>query len=326
MSKDKVFTQKLELENNTTRIHASLSSMNELMEIASAKIDQEYSGTMPRNSILESSCEFNGRKTLPQTIQIYLDGWKEGMEKLASTTLDIKNLANRVENLAYKFSDSNGLELDIGLFLSGEPECWIKEPDPDEEDGQSTKKNKIVPIAIPISYYCMWNTDQIFRRGQAIISIIDGIEATGRQCELFGILNHNKLTLTVPLKKAGEYISPERIIYTLGHPSFLRRILFSLLEHTNKELRNSEGYTNNGSYSSTREISSQILAQLPELKPLCFDRATGENILLNLCSGTGSNPSTFSSDDSALKWTLQTLQTHGVQIELSAKEKKLLAA
>lgn len=166
--------------------------------------------------------------------------------------------------------DVTGEEVDIGRFLSGEPECFL--------DPQLTTKLGTGPIVeLLVSVAASWHVEaaKIERRGAAIFALTDTLEKSGKAvgitiCSPATGDNSNgaKLDVRVRVKEPYEHMNTRRLYYFLTHPTVFRRIYFRLWEQLEKPIREMFGI--HEYYGTTSDLmSAQIPAHviyLPSIK------------------------------------------------------------
>ena len=183
-------------------------------------------------------------------IRMANEGWPEGLKKMQamSSLLELPSGSRSYE--PQPVLALAGDEVDIGLYLSGEPECMI-----DWETRETPSFGKVVTIYCHLTGNCNVSADALFRRGSVAYLIIDALESCGIRCEVWGLpkcsKKHRKRATTtdpdflakVLLKEADAPIEPDRMAYMLGHPAVFRRLGFRLWELDPQAKGQSYGYT-----------------------------------------------------------------------------------
>jgi hypothetical protein len=156
-------------------------------------------------------------------------GWPDGTKQIAELTEKI-NIAGQVEIERGAFSVEyavSGDFCDVGRYLSGEPECMgnvIQAPSIKDE----------VKIIVNTTYSAGIEKYIIMTRGAAITALVDELMLSGYVVDLEFITKVNgcmryDLDFTLHLDTKNEY-SRDAIAFMVGHPAFLRRIGFSIME------------------------------------------------------------------------------------------------
>lgn len=162
-------------------------------------------------------------------------GWAEGVAKA-------KQLATKLESrLTAEFSfdrdikfDVTGEWFDIGRVLEGEPDCWGSEIDLDDQLSND-KRGKVVKVYVNVATSCNYGADKLIQRGVYALAIVDLLERIGKSVELVAtckIEQGSKIWgWELPLKKAGEELSLDRVSQIIGSPSGFRRSWFRIITH-----------------------------------------------------------------------------------------------
>lgn len=129
--------------------------------------------------------------------------------------------------------DVAGAEVDMGRFLAGEPECMIE-----STPLRISRQGRAVRIVVPISVSGSIGADLIMRRGAAVMAFADVLARAQHPLEIwagFKSTGRGGLTCTymIQVQAANAPLDPGRIMYALAHPSMLRRLTFSAMEHEN---------------------------------------------------------------------------------------------
>jgi hypothetical protein len=130
--------------------------------------------------------------------------------------------------------DVCGSSLDVGRFLSGEPECLLA--------FNNRENSKIVKIAIDIGYNCHINADTVLARGRAIYSMVRALELKGYSVgiSLFVCSSNDTHTFSceLRLREPGEFLDPAIVAFYIIHPSAFRRVFFRMQEEGGSTYRN----------------------------------------------------------------------------------------
>ena len=178
-------------------------------------------------------------------VEMAADGgyWPEGAEQMIEATSEAQELksAGLAPEIDY---DVTGAVLDMDEYLAGEPECFSTE----------LQDQHIDVIKIGVQQYTSGRNDakEYIRRGAALMSVIDDLEARGFRVEIWGCTSGlarkdfsngkfkkdgNGIDMRTCLKRAEEAWSPSSVAFGLAHPAFARRLGFAAVESF-KNLRN----------------------------------------------------------------------------------------
>ena len=149
-----------------------------------------------------------GSRTFEAAVQMAHNGWPEGARKALDAR---KNVDQRVSQLvSAKASqwtfDLVGDVVDVGRYLTGEPEHWLT-----EQEGENGRA-RVVKFLANVCCSAAVQPEAMVTRGAAILAAIDAIEATGTRCEVwFGYSakrssndGAEQLDIVVPVKYAGQ--------------------------------------------------------------------------------------------------------------------------
>jgi hypothetical protein len=173
--------------------------------------------------------EFTGVNTFKEAEELAYKGWPEGTKLannlLASIEERIIYSRARVHHPEYAIT---GGTPDVGVFLSNDPECFLK-----KEAEAKEGVGKLVRINVNVCCSAVFSPTDMMRRGIAVMALVDLIERTGRSAEIVATSSQQHmdqiLEFEVPLKNFGAQLEMDRIAFALGHPAFFRRILFSCM-------------------------------------------------------------------------------------------------
>lgn len=175
---------------------------------------------------------FYGTKTFGDAVAIYEKGWDEGASKAAEIRASLDGFVQEAvaaKGREYAYDVAAGEWLDVGRFLGGEPECFGV-----TQVGESLAA-PVVRLVVNLAASGAVSEKSLFQRGAAALAAVDILEACGKRVELtvgFGSRGYNipKLEIGVLAKAAGQPAEPDRLAFLLCHASFLRRIVFSVME------------------------------------------------------------------------------------------------
>lgn len=191
-------------------------------------LDDEHSGHDVGRS------DFYGTDTFEQAVALARTGWPEGAAKAAALRASIAGTINDLiaaKAAAYAY-DVSGQWVDVGLHLSGEPECFGV-----ETQDSSVLNQPVVKLVFNAAASAAVGSDSLIARGVAAVAAIDILEATGRRVEVWlvkgGLRKRGTATNTIRvlLKRADQPVDVDRVSFALACPACLRRLLFSIQHH-----------------------------------------------------------------------------------------------
>lgn len=140
----------------------------------------------------------------------------------------------------------DGADVDVARYLSGEPENMIGYY-LDEAPGI----RRVATLVVNITYAWSVDSKKITDRGRAIMSLMEAIERTGMQTEIWadntmsdqstgseGIPEPGSSVMrtSIRVKAAGEIFDPSTFMYVFTHPSMFRALGFNTMHTYPKHL------------------------------------------------------------------------------------------
>lgn len=184
-----------------------------------------------RSSRRTNSPSFHGTANFEEAVAIARTGWPEGAKRAveigASVSAAVRDVINaNASSYAY---DVSGQFVDIGRYLTGEPECFgttIEDLD--------TIKKPVVKLVVNLSASGCVSAYTLVARGVAVVAAVDILEAAGRRVEVVAATAHHsdctQLEIRIPVKAAGQPLDIDRLAFCLAHPSCYRRLIWSISE------------------------------------------------------------------------------------------------
>lgn len=157
-------------------------------------------------------------------------GWADGAQKVADrrTQFDAFLTAAKATKASRWDWDVTGQFIDVGRYLSGEPEVFGA----DFDDGESNAA-RVVSIRLNSCVSASVSKESIIARGVTTLVAVDLLESCGIRCEVIlsqatktdYVANHN-----IVVKKPSEPVDVDRLAFWLAHPSAFRRFGFKAME------------------------------------------------------------------------------------------------
>jgi hypothetical protein len=215
-------------------------------------------------------------------------GWQKGIDAVNATASRLeKEVGASVMREVFNPAVS-GQFFDVGLVLSGEPECWL-------ESDQDEKGSKCITISINASVSLCISTQTIIDRGAALCALVKLLETNGKSVKVvYGIGMHvdpsykgDVIRCEVVLKSEGQPLDIDSLAFWLLCPDAFRRLMFRWLEEHSQFPRIS------GSYGfPDRDWTPEGQVRLPAIR-------SGETW----------------SDSKTKEWLLKTLAEQGVSLQ-----------
>ncbi len=184
-----------------------------------------------QNSQSTGRRDFFWTETYAEAGELFAKGWADGVARVNKHREGLSAFiaaAKTAKSRTFGW-DVTGDFIDVGRVLSGEPECCGQE----FESGE-TVSTKVVSIRLNQCVSGAVSADAIAARGVAVLVAVDLLESCGIRCEVVcstATSGHGlHLTANVVAKRPGEIVDPDRLAFTVAHPSFFRRFGFRWME------------------------------------------------------------------------------------------------
>jgi hypothetical protein len=174
--------------------------------------------------------DFFWTRTFAEACELWQTGWKDGAERVAKYRDGFAAFISAAKQAkAKQFAwDVTGDFIDVGRYLTGEPECFGGEQDEGEAN-----TGRVVSIRLNNCVSASVEADTICARGLAVLVAVDLLEACGIRCEVvIGTATKAGYVVesNVTVKRASEMAEPSAIAFNVAHPSFFRRFGFRFME------------------------------------------------------------------------------------------------
>lgn len=172
-------------------------------------------------------------ETFEDAVSLAVNGWPEGLAKVKPFADKlVGKLASKIQRETYTPA-TQGLFFDVGLVLSGEPECWLEQVETEQEGGAGSK---VVTVSFAMSADGSMSAESLEQRGASILALVQLLEMAGRSVRVVAVLgsryNGGKGTVdsTVVLKEASAPMNEDQLAFWLVSPDALRRLAFAVRE------------------------------------------------------------------------------------------------
>ena len=142
--------------------------------------------------------------------------------------------------------DVAGSAVDVGRYLTGEPECML--------DFRRTRRPSPV-VRIGVERAVDWSVppDKIEAVGASVLFVVESLRTAGVPAEIDALFTvrsakGDTMQTRVRVQDAGRPLDVDRLAYWLAHPTALRRIAFGIWEHERTGIRNLFGFVRDGGY------------------------------------------------------------------------------
>lgn len=213
-----------------------------------------------------------GTPNFDAAVRLAQEGWSGPRKQVQSTVTEVMDALGSDDSwstvgpqMAY---DVTGGAPDVGLFMTGEPECMVNFIVANERPS--------VRIMASASYLSAVRAEHVLARGAVISALVEALHAAGVGVELWGCLSTRNeggeiADMFVRVKSYEDPLDMDQVMFVFAHPSFARRIGFGAKETLPRHVAWSQHYgLNRRSYG--RSCSPGDLSPIGE-----FDLVIGPN-------------------------------------------------
>jgi hypothetical protein len=196
------------------------------------------------------SKEFTGTDTFQEAVELAKRGWYEGADQVAHLcalwSIDLTSIVKHSREGRWQQA---GSRVSVPRYLQGTPQNMRK-----RVRVHKRKPAQLVKIVVSCSISGWIDRWAITTRGAALVAAVVAIERAGYPVEVWteefvkGRSSRDSYCVKVLLKKPEDPLDLSLLSYYLAHPSFLRRLLFSIQECQPKGVRDSLGFHSSGGY------------------------------------------------------------------------------
>ncbi len=196
----------------------------------------EYLDNTPTNSRiwgngnLSSMCddyEFCKTRSLEEAKELCKYGYHENFEKLIELKSTLEKYIKLSRKRSKQYNFYVGYAPDVKAYLEGNPLSMLNKQNP---------KRRHIDIYYNSAILCHVSTNEIYNRGAITLCLVDILENMGFTVGLNiftmsksgGQIHYAKFNL----KRSGERLNIQKLYFPFCHPSFLRRLVFRLMEQT----------------------------------------------------------------------------------------------
>lgn len=158
-------------------------------------------------------------------------GWQEAIGMVDVITKHVANLVDAEtisDSFTYRY-DVVGGAIDIGRFLTGEPECMIEaHPVP------LARRGKVARIVVPIAYNANVDSSLAMKRGAAVVGLIESLARAHYSLEVWAVSaghsfgGNKRFAYSVKVADAAVAFDPAMVAFGVGHPAMFRRLSFNV--------------------------------------------------------------------------------------------------
>lgn len=257
---------------------------------ADSEIPKDVSGPMASSQDSRSTSGFHGdwsgARNWAQALDMARNGWPQGrarIEQISSAVFAKTGSLIRKDDIRY---DVTGSAVDIGAYLSGQPECFTVW---EETDEYREGKGKVVKIVVNAAASSGVTPEVLFLRGACVVALADSLERAGRRVEIHLVMNSSGAEYRVLIKRADQPVQLDQLAFSIASPAAFRRVGFAVMERWPSEVQSQVGYSYGMPHTS--EMQGDII--LPS---------------------AGYSDIQWSNEANAIKWVIDNLKEQGIII------------
>lgn len=240
-----------------------------------------FGGMVSSSLMPEKSDGWYQSDSLDHALNLARYGWPEGRARLG----DIQAKLNILQYLPLGFRTQPhfalaGDEPDVGRMLSGEPEHMMT------MQPRIVRNGKLIRLVVQVSYPWTTTTEQVFRRGAAVLACLEIVQMLGYTLEIKIVRTAHRGTRVmetyVPIHHAGDRLNLDTLAFMLVHPSVLRRLFFAYEECETSETRRLYGYHDQSGYGTPEQAIALPVHDCFVSDPFGFPRNMDQTFQLTL--------------------------------------------
>lgn len=270
---------------NVTRAHCFRLTMDQFLSDVSTPVElsvdrasQETDYAKQKRVRPETRKAWFGGVTMAEALAMARTGWAKGAADVARMSAAISAPLFSQAEKTTNFDVAPGEWIDQDRFLTGTPEVWGEIADTDVVVGN--RRGRFVHIVVNGGLACSQCSSMncmtepvspatLLNRGAMICSLADVMEAMGFRskitvvycCHSIADSGRQKIAISLPLKDYGGHLDMDSLMYFLGHPSALRRLAFSYLEHMPSAIIKAFNIQNQGGEPGTYGMLSDTIPE-----------------------------------------------------------------
>jgi hypothetical protein len=199
----------------------------------------QYAKANPKPEASQSGkWSFTHTDNLAEACDLALKGWDECRPQVDALLSDLQDRINNVMSDHYVVNhDVSGADVDMGMFMAGEPECmlqFVSEP--------QARMGRVVKVLVNGVTNASTNKDNIIKRGVAVLALVNTLHLMGVGIELWfescvNGTDGRSYSTCVKLHDSSQPLDIDNVMFALAHPSMLRRLVFSVQERSKTQVK-----------------------------------------------------------------------------------------
>jgi len=217
-------------------------------------------GRNPQGSSSAKDSQFSGTRSFAEAKRLMVSGWSEPLEKIESIRDRVRQRVGMIDGNQFQFDHAPyGTRLDVSAYSVGSPLALLQAYEEPER-----RKTRFVRVLVDTAF--SWNVDKadIQTRGAAIVALCDALNTLGYSTEVWATTSIGadmtpkgaKLVFLLPVQGVGEPWDVRSAMFPLAHASFLRRVVFGMMESLTERERKRFGVPGGYGYPSASSKGS----------------------------------------------------------------------
>jgi hypothetical protein len=163
-------------------------------------------------------------------LELARQGWPEGHSHVKKVSVELFDRISSSIERPYPVYDVEGSEIDVALYLDGEPECWQRM----QERITEGPGRRIIKVVYTVTSSCGVDGRVTLAKGAAMVALVELLEFAGHGVQIDvmdcsrGWQMHSELRVRV--KESDQPVDVSRVAFALAHPAVQRRLFFSVAE------------------------------------------------------------------------------------------------
>ncbi|MEV5827310.1 hypothetical protein AB0L25_17195 [Spirillospora sp. NPDC052242] len=167
-----------------------------------------------------------------EALRLARDGWTTVLPEVDAEVAELRErVRDEVVTTALVPSwDVTGGEVDVGVYLSGTPECMV-----DAVPQRISARGRVVSFLVPAGYVHTTPHAAVRNRGVALAALCSSIIASGHSVEIWsGFCAHvgpgERFAAVARVVSAAEPLDMGRLMFVMAHPAMLRRLWLAVYD------------------------------------------------------------------------------------------------
>jgi hypothetical protein len=165
-----------------------------------------------------------------EALRLAKDGWTTVLPEVDAEVAELRErVVDEVLTTALVPTwDVTGSEVDVGAYLSGEPECMV-----DAVPQRISAHGRVVTFLVPAGYVNTTPHSAVHNRGVALAALCSSITASGHSVEIWSgfcpyVSATDRFASVARVVSAAEPLDMGRLMFVMAHPALLRRLWFAV--------------------------------------------------------------------------------------------------